>query len=197
MQPIVQYDCILSINQTGNWRPTHETETIMAQVKFAEQLIQRPTSAVSVNSALKVEAIKECTFDGASHPYLGIKFEGLDRCPSIQNVLIGRVIGKPVSFQNGKMSTAAEDEILCNNGPLAEAYQKWLTENPLATNGQAIDFLTKLIVGKFLRVDINKAYLNRWNKVRLTLNISAVDNAAACNIEITADKQKTLDWASI
>ena len=170
----------------------------MAQtVDFIEQLIQRPTSAVSVNSALKVEAIKECTFDGASRPYLGIKFEGIDRCPSVNNVLIGRVIGKPVSFQGGKMNTAAEDEILCNNGELAEAYQKWLVDNPLATNGQAIEFLKKLMVGKFLRVDINKAYLNRWNKVRLTLNISAVDNAAACNIEITADKQKTLDWASI
>ena len=169
----------------------------MAQVTFAEQLIQRPTSAVSVNSALKVEAIKECTFDGAARPYLGIKFEGLDRCPSVHNVLIGRVIGKPVTFQNGKMNTAAEDEILCNNGELAEAYQKWLAENQLATNGQAIEFLSKLMVGKFLRVDLNKAYMNRWNKVRLTLNISAVDNAAACNIEMTADKQKTLDWASI
>ena len=169
----------------------------MAQVTFAEQLIQRPTSAVSVNSALKVEAIKECTFDGAARPYLGIKFEGVDRCPSVQNVLIGKTIGKPVTFQGGRMNTAAEDEILCNNGTLAETYQKWLMENPLATNGQAIEFLSKLMVGKFLRVDLNKAYMNRWNKVRLTLNISAVDNAAACNIEITADKQKTLDWASI
>ena len=170
----------------------------MAQtVDFKEQLIQRPTSAVSVNSTLKVEAIRECTFDGASRPYLGIKFEGVDRCPSVANVLIGRTIGKPVTFQNGRMNTAAEDEILYNNGTLAEAYQKWLTENPLATNGQAIEFLTKLMVGKFLRVDLNKAYMNRWNKVRVTLNISAVDNAAACSVEMTADKQKTLDWASI
>lgn len=169
----------------------------MAQVTFTEQLIQRPTSAVSVNSALKVEAIKECTFDGASRPYLGIKFEGLDRCPSVANVLIGRTIGKPVTFQNGRMNTAAEDEILCNNGELAEAYQKWLAENPLATNGKAIKFLSDLIVGKFLRVDLNTAYMNRWNKVRLTLNISAVNDAASCNVEMTADKQKTLDWASI
>ncbi len=169
----------------------------MAQVTFAEQLVQRHTSAVSVNSALKVEAIKECTFDGAARPYIGIKFEGVDRCPSVQNVLLGKTIGKPVTFQGGRMNTAAEDEILCNNGELAEAYQKWLAENPLATNGQAIKFLSDLMVGKFLRVDLNKAYMNRWNKVRLTLNISAVDNAAACNIEMTTDKQKTLDWASI
>ena len=157
-----------------------------------------PTAFLQVGASYQLEGLDEfCQVGNSGAFYIGIQIKGQDKCPGLKSQCSKGYIGKAVEFKGGKMITTSDQMVFRNGGQFVDDFMGWCKSHPMASNHDVVLEWGPRLKGKWLRIEPAQVYLNQYNKVKMTLNLSLVDSKKDCEVTLTEDQKIALQYAGL
>lgn len=173
------------------------TLAMTAKEEFSQKSFA-PSAFLQVGANYKLAGLEEfCQIGNSGAFYIGIKIEGQDKCPGLKSQCSKGYIGKAVTFKDGRMITTSDQMVFRNEGSFVEEFMEWCKSHPMASNHDVVLEWGPRLKGKWLRIEPGQVYLNQYNKVKMTLNLSLVDSEAKCKVDLTKDQQTAMQYAGL
>ena len=157
-----------------------------------------PTAFLQVGASYQLEGLNEfCQVGNSGAFYIGIQIKGQDKCPGLKSQCSKGYIGKAVEFKGGKMITTSDQMVFRNGGQFVDDFMGWCKSHPMASNHDVVLEWGPRLKGKWLRIEPAQVYLNQYNKVKMTLNLSLVDSEIECKVDLSKDQQTAMQYAGL